>query len=95
MNEGVTAIGALTFRRRCTVSGTIKSVTTHDRPWLHTDAALDDGTGTVILRFSGRQSIPGLQPGRNVVATGTPARVGDAAVLLNPRYSFLPGEGCG
>jgi hypothetical protein len=91
VKEGVTAIAALTFRRRCTLAGIITSVTTYHRPWLHTDAELEDATGSLLLRFSGRPGIPGLRPGQRVVVDGTPARVGRTAVILNPRYAFLTG----
>jgi hypothetical protein len=88
----VTAIASLVPRRRCTFAGTVASVTTYRRPWLRTDAELSDGTGTVVLRFSGRDSVPGLRPGRKVVVEGTPARVGDRTIVLNPLYAYEAGE---
>jgi hypothetical protein len=88
----VTAIATLTLRRRCTLVGTIASTTTYDRPWLHTDVELEDESGKVVLRFSGRRGIPGLSPGQRIVVNGTPARVGQTTILLNPRYAFLARE---
>jgi hypothetical protein len=91
VTEGVTAIAALTLRRRCRIAGTVDSVTVRHRPWLRTDVELADATGSVILRFVGRDGLPGVAPGRCVIAEGTPARVGEATVFLNPLYGF----GCG
>ena len=57
-------------------------------PWARTDAILGDGTGTLVLRFLGRGSVPGLEPGRRLVVEGTPGHVGRKLVMLNPVYSF-------
>jgi len=83
-----TAIAALTLRRRCTVDGEVVSVVSFERPWVRTEAEIDDGTGTLVLRFDGRRGVPGLEPGRRVRAEGTPAAERGALVLRNPRYSF-------
>ncbi len=57
-------------------------------PWARTDAILGDGTGTLVLRFLGRISVPGIEPGRRLVVEGTPGLVGCKLVMLNPAYSF-------
>jgi hypothetical protein len=75
-------------RQRTKLRGEIVSVDIGETPWVHTDAVLSDGTGTLVLRFVGRRSIPGLDVGRCVVVEGTPGRVGDELVMVNPLYSF-------
>ena len=85
----VTAIGKLEPRRRATVSGEILSVDSYDLPWVRTDAELDDGTGVVVLRFMGRSEVPGLSPGRHIVAHGTPADRNGVLVIPNPLYEFV------
>jgi hypothetical protein len=82
------AIEAVVLRKRNTVRGQIISVAHFERPWVRTDAVLDDGTGTLVLRFFGRAAVPGLVIGSWVVAQGTPGRVGGSVVMINPLYSF-------
>ena len=84
----VTAIGAMVPRKRNTVRGQITSVVHIERPWVRTDAVLDDGTGTLVLRFFGRAAVAGLVAGSRVVAQGTPGRVDGTVVMMNPLYSF-------
>ena len=81
-------------RRRTTLRGTVLSVVTARTPWVHTDAVLGDDTGTLVLRFVGRSSVPGLVPGRTLVVDGTPGVVDGDLVMLNPIYSF-DGAGSG
>ena len=83
-----TAIGALVPRRRSRVAGEVESVVSFERPWVHTDAALVDGTGVLILRFMGRDALPGMVADSRVVAEGTPGRQRGALVMLNPIYEF-------
>ena len=83
-----TAIEAVVPRRRVTVSGKVASVVSYERPWVHTDIEVGDGTGVIVLRFMGRTEVPGFEPGRFVVAEGTPGLVRGLLVMLNPRYRF-------
>jgi hypothetical protein len=87
-----TAIAAVVIRKRNTVRGGIVCVVHVERPWVRTDALLDDGTGTLVLRFFGRAAVPGLVSGRRVVAQGTPGRADGTVVMLNPLYSFVAEE---
>ena len=88
-----TAIAAVVLRKRNTVCGEIVSVRSWQRPWVRTDAELSDGTGTLVLRFFSRASVPGLVPGCRIVAQGTPGLVGRTVVMINPLYSFATEEG--
>jgi hypothetical protein len=87
-----TAIAAVVLRKRNTVRGEIISVAHYERPWVRTDAVLDDGTGTLVLRFFGRAAVPGLVTGSRVKAQGTPGRVDGTVVMINPIYSFTAGD---
>jgi hypothetical protein len=84
----VTAIAAVTPRRGATVRGEVVSVASYERPWVRTDAEIHDGTGSLLLRFLGRASVPGLVVGRQMEAEGTPGVVRGLLVMLNPSYSF-------
>jgi hypothetical protein len=86
------AIAAVTLRSRNTVRGEIVSVKAYQRPWMRTDVVLGDGTGTLLLRFLGRATVPGLAVGRRVIAQGTPGLVRNAVVIVNPLYSFVTAE---
>ena len=86
-----TVIAALVPRRRAVVAGEIESVLSTERPWVRTDAILDDGTGTLVLRFMGRASVPGIAAGRRLVVEGTPALEGGVLLMRNPLYSFAGG----
>ncbi len=83
-----TAIAAVVPRRRTRVRGEIVSVVSYERPWVRTDAEMTDGTGNLVLRFLGRSGIPGLVPGSQIEAEGTPGLVRGVLVMLNPRYSL-------
>jgi hypothetical protein len=83
-----TAIAAVAPRERTTVRGEVVAVLSYERPWVRTDAEVNDGTGRLLLRFLGRARIPGLVVGCQIVAEGTPGFVRGVLVMLNPRYSL-------
>jgi hypothetical protein len=85
-------MAAVVLRRRNTVRGEIVSVVSSQRPWVRTDAEIRDATGTLVLRFIGRASVPGLVRGRWVIAQGTPGLVRGVIVMMNPLYSFVREE---
>ena len=87
-----TVIAALVPRRRAVVAGEIESVLSTEQPWVRTDAILDDATGTLVLRFMGRASVPGVAAGRRLVAEGTPGLEDGVLLMRNPLYSFVTGE---
>lgn len=83
-----TAIAALTPRRRCRVEGEVVKVVLFGRPWVHTEAEIDDGTGTLVLCFDGRKGLPGVEAGRRISAEGMPATRWGVLVMRNPIYKF-------
>ena len=82
----ITAIASLEPRRRATVAGEIRSVTSYERPYPRTEVELDDGSGVLLLRFMGRRELPGLAPGSPLRAEGTPGPERGELVMLNPLY---------
>jgi hypothetical protein len=92
------AISAVVPRRRTVVIGQVISVATFVRPWVRFQAVIDDGTGSLTLRFLGRRNVPGMVPGADVWAEGTPMLERDMVVMLNPLYRYLgpvrPLRGC-
>jgi hypothetical protein len=79
-------------RQRATLNGRITTVSLHLWPALSYKVELNDGTGTVFLRLTGRSALPGFDPGRWLSVEGTPAEVFGQLVILNPLYSFVPDE---
>ena len=59
------------------------------------EAELSDATGSVVLVFLGRRSIPGLLSGAALEARGTPRVHRGRTEVLNPLYELLapPGDG--
>jgi hypothetical protein len=50
---------------------------------------VDDGTGTLVLRFMGRRQVLGMVPGVTVRVEGTPMLERNKLVMLNPLYQYL------
>jgi amino acid transporter len=55
-------------------------------PWL--EVTVDDGSGSAVLVFTGRTRVPGIQPGRAIIAEGVARDEHDRLTILNPRYSL-------
>lgn len=81
-------------RELVTVSGAVVALSNppEDAPASLT-AQLHDGTGTLGLVFMGRREIPGIVPGRRLVAHGRAAEHAGRLVLYNPTYELLTGAG--
>ncbi len=75
-------------RAHSTLRGRIVTAALHLWPATSYKVELTDGTGTVFLRFVGRKSLPGFEPGRWLSVEGTPAEILGQLVILNPSYSF-------
>ncbi len=87
-----TTIAETRARQRLVAEGVVTD--TDIRQWAGVPAlacALDDGTGQVVLAFTGRQELPGLVPGARVrvEATAMIDPHGPLLVLWNPRYELL------
>jgi hypothetical protein len=74
-----------------TVTGRLRTVVYTPRETVPTvDAELYDGSGSVHLVWLGRHRIPGIEPGRQVVARGRLAERDGAKVIFNPWYELKP-----
>ncbi|HEX4082762.1 MAG TPA: hypothetical protein VHX40_07315 [Acidimicrobiales bacterium] len=96
-------IAAAGSRRRAALTGTVRAVGVRRRPrragpWpgerrctaltVATEAELDDGTGTIVLRWVGRDGVPGIVVGASLAVEGTVLADRGRRVLLNPLYRF-------
>jgi len=91
---GVTPIGEVNARELMSVVGEITSLRIVPRagsPSL--EAAISDGTGTVIAVWTGRRRIAGIAPGKRLVVSGRGApengRADGRLLILNPSYELL------
>jgi hypothetical protein len=90
---GRVAIAAAKPRQEVTVAGEVTFLRIVPRPdgspWL--EATISDGTGSLVVMWTGRRSIAGVQGGRRLLVTGRGAANGPGGRILiyNPRYELL------
>lgn len=91
--EGVTCIAECVPRAEVTVVGEITNVRIVPRPdgspWL--EATVKDGTGALVVMWTGRTHIAGVAAGRRLIVTGrgAPKGRGGRLLIINPRYQLL------
>ncbi len=93
-NLNATPIGACQDRDQVLVAGTVRAVTAGVRginPSVRAD--LWDGSGSLTLIWLGRRHIPGVEPGRRLVAKGRIATVRGSHTIYNPDYELRPSGG--
>lgn len=90
---GVTSIADLEPRRRCRVAGVIQNIRIDPRPASGSiEATIIDGTGQMVARWLGRQTISGIRLGMGLIIEGIPGeQTGGELMVLNPEYELVPG----
>ena len=91
LDHGQVPIAESEPRQRVRLAGEITSMRVVPRagsPSL--EVTISDGTGYATAVFTGRQSIPGMRPGRNIAFEGVTRAERPGRVLLNPGYVLLP-----
>jgi hypothetical protein len=89
---GVTPIGDLVARAEGTAIGEISSLRIVPRagsPSL--EATITDGSGSLVLVWTGRRKIAGISPGKRLVVSGRASATGPHGrpMIFNPRYELL------
>ena len=89
---GVTPIGDAQPRQEITVAGEISSMRIVPRagsPSL--EATVSDGSGMLVVVWTGRRRIAGISPGRRLLLSGRGTDQGGRGriLLMNPRYELL------
>ncbi|MFL6240094.1 MAG: OB-fold nucleic acid binding domain-containing protein [Actinomycetes bacterium] len=88
---GGTPVADCRDREPVCVAGQIRAVTLRPVGGVPAlEAELYDGDDTVSLVFLGRRNIPGIEPGRMIVAHGRLRREDSRALIYNPRYELRP-----
>jgi len=88
---GAVAVSDLPDRELVRVAGTLRTVTLRPRAGVPALVAeLYDGSGSISLVWLGRRQIPGIEPGRSLVASGRVTRDHEQPVIFNPRYELRP-----
>ena len=91
--EVTTTIGDMQLRQEATVAGQIASLrvvpSNSGSPWL--EATVSDGTGSLVVLWTGRRRIAGIRPGARLRVTGRPTPAGRTGrpTLYNPSYELL------
>ena len=87
---GITEIGTMAVRTPVRVGGEVQRLRVVPRAGSPSiEAVLSDGTGEVMVVFTGRRSIGGLNPGRGVLVEGVAHAERGRLVILNPAYTLL------
>jgi amino acid transporter len=90
--EGTVPIGAVQWRHRVRVAGRVRSVRVQPRGGTsNLECVLVDGTGAILLVFTGRPKIPGIETGARLVASGMVGSWDRRLALLNPDYELVAG----
>ena len=89
---GVTPIGDCSPRQEITVAGEISSLRIVPRagsPSL--EATVNDGSGVLVVVWTGRRRIAGVAPGKRLLLSGRGTDQGGRKriLLMNPRYELL------
>jgi len=89
---GVAPIGECSPRQEITVAGEISSTRIVPRagsPSL--EASITDGSGVLVVVWTGRRRIAGIVPGKRLLVSGRGTDQGGRGriLLMNPRYELL------
>lgn len=89
---GVTKIRDLSPRQPMSAVGEVVNLRIVPRPTtVYLDATISDGSGKLIVRWTGRRAVPGVTLGRRLVCSGCAGATGPGGRLLvqNPLYELL------
>ena len=89
---GATPISDTEWRQRTKVAGRIHSVRVQTGDAAsNLECTISDGTGTLLLVFQGRPSVPGFEPGARLVVEGMVGSWHHKLAMLNPDYELVSG----
>ena len=91
--ENAIPIAAVEPRERCKVAGVIQNIRIDPREGSGSiEARFIDGTGQMVAKWLGRQSLSGIRLGMGLIVEGIIGRTEDGVpMILNPEYDLVPG----
>jgi RecG-like helicase len=73
------------------IRGTVRSITLLPKGEApRFEVAIEDDSGIMTLTWLGRRRIAGIEPGRDLTATGRMTCSGTRRRMFNPRYTLWP-----
>jgi amino acid transporter len=89
---GARAISGIEWRQRAKVAGRVKSVRVQTGPGAsNLECTVTDGTGSLLVVFQGRPTVPGIEPGARLVLEGMVGSWHSQLAVLNPDYELVAG----
>jgi hypothetical protein len=90
---GATPIGEVSEQRRHKVAGVVQNIRIDPRQGSGCiEATVIDGSGEILAKWLGRQSMSGIRLGVGLVMEGVVGvRLDEEKVILNPEYQLVPG----
>ncbi len=89
--HGVTKITEIAPRTKVRVCGEVKRMTIKPRSGIPSmEITINDGTGQVVVVFSGRRHVAGIEHGKCLRIEGVAFSDASELVFLNPAYTLLP-----
>jgi hypothetical protein len=86
------SIGDATYRQRTRIAGKIRSVRVQTgEAASNLECTISDGTGSLLLVFQGRPSVPGIEAGARLVVEGMVGSWDSDLAILNPDYEIVAG----
>lgn len=90
--DGTTRIASLEPRCRCKVAGVIQNIRIDPRQGRDSiEVTITDGTGQMLAKWLGRQTLAGVQLGVGLVIEGIVGVQDRDPLILNPEYQLVPG----
>jgi hypothetical protein len=90
---GTTPIARVQPRQRAKIAGVIQNIRIDPREGSGSiEATIIDGSGELIAKWLGRQSMSGIQLGMGLIVEGVIGSGTDGSqMILNPEYTLVPG----
>jgi amino acid transporter len=90
---GARPIKGVEWRQRAKVAGRVKSVRVQTGPGAsNLECTVSDGTGSLLVVFQGRPTVPGIEPGARLVLEGMVGSWHQQLAILNPDYELVAGS---
>ena len=88
---GVTPLSEVESRKRLKIAGVVQNIRIDPGGGGSIEATIIDGTGTLVVKWLGRQALAGVGLGVGLIVEGTVGTDPEGELLvLNPEYDLVP-----